>query len=140
MTTNIKLQIAHCADIKLLSEWRKQIETRLKLLGERRAAQAADAAWETAKTWQRGQKLYCCSPGTFLGGPIQRGSELTVYALQPRKKIVWFSMDDGKSYCYWMSPSALVRYSLKTSPPENPVSEETKKLAQKMGETINSVL
>lgn len=119
-----------------LEELQRVINTRLKKLAVLKHTERIEAAWAELKTWTRGDDVWCNASGVFLGGNIQRGTHLTFWSVQPRKKIAWFKFDDGGFH--WFNPAGLLRYNLQRTPPANPVSPELAKRMEKVGEVLNT--
>lgn len=132
--SKIRRLIGHVDDPKELVAIIKSAKERQELLFERLSEKSEAEAWARVKDLQRETTLYCCASGTFLGGPIQRGDSMTVYFIQPRKKIVWVTLKDGSRY--WFSPKGINRYNLRTEPPVNPLSELERKFANTTGKII----
>lgn len=125
---------ATTAHITELQELRTVIDARLKKLATLRYAEQTAAAWATVKTWTRGDDVWCNASGIFLGGSIQRGTHMTFWSVQPRKKIAWFKFDDGSFH--WFNPVGLLRHNLQRTAPVDPVSPEVVQRMQKVGEVF----
>lgn len=82
------------------------VQQRQRTLTKEVALRRATEAWDRVKCHKRGDVLYCCAEGTFIGGPLQRGDKMTVYAVQPRKKILWVTVK-GNKYSLAFPPGPL---------------------------------
>ena len=133
-TPDFVRSIAHCTDIKRLRKAITTAQRRISVLSKREYAARAAAAWDEAKQWDIGTTVWCCAAGTFLGGTIQRGWTATVTHIQPRAKRLWTQAADGATR--WFTPAGLVRYAIKTTPPDKPLSKANAKVAQAMGEAL----
>lgn len=119
-----------------LEELQRVINARLKKLAALKYAERIEAAWAEAKTWTRGDDVWCNASGVFLGGTIQRGTHLTFWSVQPRKRIAWFKKDDGSFY--YLSAESLLRYNIQRTAPTDPVSPDLAQRMQKIGEVLNT--
>lgn len=127
---------ATTAHINDLQELRRVIDTRLKRLAELKLAERVESAWAEVKTWTRGDDVWCNASGIFLGGPIQRGTHMTFWSYQPRKRIAWFKLDDGSFY--YFSAGAVLRHNLQRTAPADPVSPDLTRRMQKLGEVLDT--
>ena len=76
----------------------------------------------------RGAPLFCCNVGTFIGGPLQRGDRVEVYAVQPRKRLLWVRAANGRLLGF--RPADIDRYDLQLTPPANPLSATARALSE----------
>ena len=106
-------------------EWEKKDE---------RASIQAVTAWNRVKDLQPDTILYCCAKGIFLGGSLQRGDLMKVWCVQPRKKRLWVQYVDGRKK--WFSPNGVVRYNLRTEPPEKPIGPTARQTMENTGKAI----
>lgn len=109
-----------------------------KILAKESAEREATAAWSRVKSHKPGDTLYCCASGTFLGGPLQRGDKVTVLAIQPRKKLLWVTVK-GKKNSFYFTPRGIARYDLRQFPPEKPITQDERKLADNMGNVLKNL-
>jgi len=121
--------IQRCNDVSALNQIKKAVYKRSDTVVQRNYKMTVGAAWDRVRNLQPGAVLYCCSAGTFLGGPFQRGDQMTVHSLQSRVKRLWVtSKKDAK--LYWFGPQGVERYNLQVEPPAQPLSESERKLAE----------
>lgn len=116
--------------MKQLNALHKHVRDTIQALSDRQWQAKCDAAWEVAKAWESDTVLYCCAPGTFIGGDIQRGDSFKVSVVQPRAHRVWTTDKDGRAR--WFVPAGLVRYDLRTTPPENPLGADEREVAYRI--------
>ena len=130
--------IAHCNDIQALREIVKAARGRESTLAQRKYQADCAAAWERVRGLPRGAALYCCAARTFIGGPMQRGDAVTVYAVQPRAKRLWVQMSDGK--LVYLTPAGVNRYDLRTEPPASRLPELERKIVEAIAGRIKEAL
>ena len=133
--TKIKQAVARIDDVAELHAVARYVRERTELICKRRREAAAAAAWERARGWKRGDTVYCCAAGTFLGGDIQRGTAMTVHSLQPRKNILWVTLPGGGTH--WFAPQGIDRYNLQTTTPADPLSAAAAAQAKAAGEILS---
>lgn len=114
------------------------VQQRQRTLTKEVALRRATEAWDRVKCHKRGDVLYCCAEGTFIGGPLQRGDKMTVYAVQPRKKILWVTVK-GNKYSLAFPPWAIARYNLCQHRPENPVPPQEGNLVEGFGKIMEGI-
>lgn len=89
--------------------------------------------WKRTQVWKEGQTLYCGAQGTFIGGPLQRGDKCVVYAIQPRKKLLWVTV--GKR-TLGLNDVEVYRYRLQPDPPAKPITESERGMANRLSEVF----
>lgn len=89
--------------------------------------------WKRTNVWKVGQTLYCGAAGTFIGGPLQRGDKGTIYAIQPKKKVLWLSI--GKR-TIGFNATMLLRYHLQPDPPENPATKIDRAISERLAKAF----
>jgi hypothetical protein len=140
--TSLKQSIARITDRKQLQELQAYCKERGTLLWKREEARSAAEAWERCKGLPVGTMLYCNASGIFLGGAIQCGTALRVYApSQPRAKRIWATVvKDGKDEgVYWFGPEGIHRYDLRTERPARATSDRLAGLAEEVGKVLNDI-
>ena len=132
--TKMKRSVGQCDDIKDLSNLGQHIKKRVELLRKREWAATVSAVWNEIKDCKAGDVLYVTCRGAFVGGSIQRGDALKVSCLQPRAKRIWFYGKDGEQHAFYMGCVDAARYKLSKTQTDNPMSEESKAIHERMGE------
>jgi len=141
--TNLKQSIARITDRKQLQELQTYCKERSSLLWKREEAQKVTEAWERCKDLPVGTMLYCNTHGFFLGGSIQRGTALRIYARsQPRAKRIWTTIvrngkDEG---VYWFGPEGIHRYDLRLTQPDSPVTDKMSANLAEVGAILNKAI
>jgi hypothetical protein len=122
-------------DSKDCSAIAKAATERGKQLRAAEYQQQVDAYWKRAIFYRAGQTLYCNAPGTFLGGPMQRGDKCKVQDMDIDRKdpLIWIVI--GKR-SYGMPPHEAYRYRLLPTRPEQPISKTERELANTVGKLI----
>lgn len=143
--TKVKRIIGQCNDPKELGEVIRACRDRQRLIDDRKREKAHNEKHEWAKSLKRGDKIYCCAQGTFLGGGIQRGDSFYVYHYQPRAKRLWFHREEEpppRNSGKWigMGPLNLVRYEMRSEPPEEPLGQTERAAAEACGRVVSKVL
>jgi hypothetical protein len=82
-----------------------------------------------------GTRLYCCASGVFVGGPLQSGDAITLTRIQPRARRLYFTMETT-GQAWWFSAEFVARYDLRTSPPDNPISEGERAMARRVAKAL----
>ncbi len=126
-------------DIKALDKIRTVANDRqksiFKAIQEKRHAEA----WERVRHRDPGDVLYCNMSGTMIGGlGIQRGDRVKIYSIQPRKKLLWITLANKKTY--GLRPAMIHKYDLRFTKPEKPISDYDRKMAEGMGKVLANVL
>lgn len=111
---------------------------RRRVLARERSVALAEQAWLRAKKFRVGQHLWVCASGVFLGGPLQRGDELVVTAIQPRARRLWATTPGGKPHAMWFGPHGVARFDLRDAPPESPISSDERRLAEAAGRALTA--
>lgn len=126
---NLAIAIGRINDTKELCRLGAAIRHRIKLLEHRAREARYAAAWERVKNLPAcGAPLFCCNVGTFIGGPLQRGDRVEVYAVQPRKRLLWVRAANGRLLGF--RPADIDRYDLQLTPPANPLSATARALSE----------
>ena len=139
--TKIKRSLAH-ASVKELYDIIRYAKARVKELEKREYEAKVEEAWSRAKEWAKmydvkTETVYVCSEATHIGSPIQRGDALTVVCLQPRAKRLWLKFK-GKEYAF--RPQDIKRFNLQAEPPEKPISEADRQMADRMASRLAKAL
>ena len=123
--------------IEELEALQAQVKAKLKELYQARNEAFWARAWERVRHLSRGEALYCAIGGTMIGGiGLQRGDKVTVYAVQPRKKRLWITLKNGKSF--GLSPRMVHHYNLQLDrPPKKKGPQFDRKLAARLGKVFN---
>jgi hypothetical protein len=125
---NLAIAIGRINDTKELCRLKAAITRRIKLLEHRAWEARCQAAWDHVKNIPAGgAPLFCCAEGMFFGSWLQRGDRVEVYAVRPRKRLLWVRASNGKLYSF--SPANIARYNLRTTPPANPLSATERALS-----------
>lgn len=138
--TNIKRRIAKC-DLKELAQVIRYAKARQEELRKRDYEHRLADAWKRAKAWAKNdevfvEEVFVCSPGTFIGGPFQRGDRLEIFWLQPRKKMLWVvDPRDGQKYAF--PPKQILRYDLQVDPPKSALPEHERNFAEATAKVIH---
>ena len=134
----LKLRLARLSSAELnhLSSYCRQ---RALVVANKEWDKKAATKWEEVKTWKRGQVVYCCASGTFMGGPMQRGDSAVIWMIQPRKKLLWLTIS-GETFQRLFRPGSVLRYGLSPDPPDDPMSKKDKAAAGVMGKILESAL
>lgn len=141
--TSLKQSIARITDRKQLNELTTYIKKRSTLLWNKEQEVAKTEAWNRVKDLPVGTMLYCCATGWFLGGAIQRGTQLRIYAAsQPRAKRIWTTIvrngkDEG---VYWFGPEGVHRYDLRLEKPTSAVSDKMSANLAEVGKVLNEII
>ncbi|HLL74793.1 MAG TPA: hypothetical protein VK421_05970 [Pyrinomonadaceae bacterium] len=114
---------------------------RIQSAAHKRKRALAQAAFEAkvAEHWKQtvwlkpGDALYCNATGTFLGGPLQRGDKVTVYAVQPKKRVIWLKV--GK-HTFGFSAIEFYRYKLSRQKPESALGKTERAHAEAAGKVF----
>lgn len=126
-------------DMKALEAIRRAAKQRQEALLKEAARHRAAQAWDRVKCHKQGDVLYCCADGIFIGGHLQRGDKVKVYAVQPRKKLLWATLKGEKEPRYF-TPGMIARYDLRQFPPEKPISLAERKLAEGCGKVMERLI
>jgi len=137
-TTKVKRQLSRM-NLEQLRNVQEYIKDRIRKIHAKARQERQEQAWAWAKALKPGDKVWCCAEGMFLGGSIQRGDQLTVYHIQPRKKVLWLKPDPNSRYYAFRIPS-IVRYNFKSTPPADPMGPEERRMAKVGGKIVNEVL
>ncbi len=121
-----------------LYELRRQTRARIEELEKEAIAKNIARAWEWVRHMAPGEALWCHATGTFLGGPLQRGDKVTVYAVQPRKKLLWINLKTGRTISF--NPWNIHRYNLQLDKPAKPIDPATRKMAHAFGKIVENYL
>lgn len=100
---------------------------------KKRLNEIATAAWKARcdETWTRyarfkpGYTVWCCAPGTFLGGPLQRGDRVVIEAVQPRARRLWIKI---KGTTHLFGEGNAVRYEFRTVKPKDPIDPDERRV------------
>lgn len=137
---NLAIPLSHLTDVRELYRLKSVISHRIDVLHKQQSEQARAAAWERLKNQPPGTVLYCCSEGTFMGGPFQRGDKMTVHCIQPRKKVLWVKYGpEGAQKFHGFFPLGILRYNLQLTPPANPIRPTERAFATKTGEILYEI-
>ena len=125
-------------DIQLLYRIEEEAKRRRNEIQHAEIKAKTELAWNRVKELVRGEVLYVCNQGTFLGGPLQRGDSVMVLTVQKRKRVLWTKLltrGDGRTEhktaeSIGFSPMEVFRYDLREEPPDKPISEYERKLAE----------
>ena len=111
-----------------------------------RHQRAVTERWSRLEKCKRDTTLYVTTPGTFLGGPLQRGDSVKVVRVDPQREILYVRLHRvrgkllrGDDQQFAFTPRECNRYQLDRDPPGKSMSASERKMADRLGEVVGAL-